>query len=447
MTIVFCGPPHSGKSVLIANLKKRLPDDCQRVLRACPDGEGDWSNENGNFNVDVRNKGKFTPEFVGRFCDAIDNNKDSKIVIVDVGGRRTEENRKIFSHCDSYVVLCSSIPENEGEMQEWQHFSDSIIKNGTQGEHLESFALLDSELEGVEEIYFDENRVCPLRGKVTGLERKTLLKSSPLLDKLAARIIKESGYTIEDSRYLDLHNLSGLALAHRVGCQKTEMIEDVEVPKAFWNYEAIGKVYDVLDELVANNKEKVTEVNIDAVRPAFLLCACARSLYDSGVENIRTMDSENNAFIPIRRLEQRDGITESDGLLYNVIESKDSIFLDLDIEGQNYDLEKYANCVLPKLDSKKALYLSGRVPNWLMASIAVSYESPNISVLQPPKGFVCTYSQDKNGHGVLQENIPGINLNKYFADKKEALKAGARRFEFKNETYIEDEKDKSDGEI
>lgn len=439
MTIVFCGPPHSGKSVLIANLKKRLPDDCQRVLRACPDGEGDWSNESGNFLVDVRNKSTFTPEFVERFCHAIDRNQDSKIVIVDVGGRRTEENREIFSHCDSYAVLCSTIPENQNEMQEWQTFADSIIKKGTPEEHLACFALLDSALEGTEEIDWQEAKTNPLKGKVTGLARKTLLKSSPLLDKLAAKIIRESGYTLEDSRNLDLHELSGLALAYSVGCQKIETIEDVEVPKAFWNYESIGKVYDVISRLTSEDDGKTKEVQIDAVRPAFILCACAKSLHDSGIQTIRTMDSENNEFIDIKKLEKREGIQETDGLMYHMIEGEKGIFLDIDIEGQNYTLQEYASCVLPKLNAGKPVYISGRVPNWLMASAAISYDAPKISVLQPPKGFVCTCSQEKSELGVLQETIPGINLNQYFEDKKDAMRRGIP-FVFKNDDYLEDEK-------
>lgn len=440
MTIVFCGPPHSGKSVLIANLKKRLPDDSQRVLRACPDGEGDWSNEEGNFNIDVRNKGTFTPEFVKRFCRAIDNNKSSKIVIVDVGGIRTDENKEIFSHCDNYVVLCNTLQENKEELIKWKQFADSIIKKGTNNEHLNCLALLDSELEGAEELYINEDNLAPLKGKVTGLKRKTLLKSSPLIDKLAARIIKESGYTIENSRQLELNNLSGLALAYSVGCQKTEMIEDIEVPKAFWSYDSIVKVYKVLSELVAKDQNKTKEVNIDAVRPAFILCACVKALRDAGIETIKTMDSENNAFVPIRKLEQRDGISAADGLIYNVIEGKKSVFLDLDIEKQNYTLEEYANCVLPKINIDKPLYISGRIPNWLMASIATSYESPKISVLQPPKGFVCTCSKDKKELGVLQENIPEINLDKYFEDKKKAIKNGGN-FIYQNDDYLVNEKD------
>ena len=44
MKIVFCGPPHSGKSVFIANLIDKMPTDAYTIIRACPDGEGTWSN-------------------------------------------------------------------------------------------------------------------------------------------------------------------------------------------------------------------------------------------------------------------------------------------------------------------------------------------------------------------------------------------------------------------
>ena len=439
MTIVFGGPPQSGKSVLIANLRKRLPDDCARVIRACPDGEGDWSNESGNFNADVRIKGAFTPEFVERKCCAIKNNRNQKIVIVDVGGIISEENEKFFKLCDGYVTLCRS----EEETEEWSNFADSIINY--KGKNLFRLGRIFSDLYGHESIEDSGVETNTIIGTLAGLDRKAFLRESPLLDRIAARIIKKSGYSIDDSRHLELHNLSGLALAHNIGCQKTEIIEDVEIPKAFWSYDSIDKVYDVLTELVNESDGKVKEVNIDAVRPAFVLCACTKALLNSGMETITTMDLENNLFVPIRRIEKIDGIAEADGLDYHVIEAEKGIFFDVDIKGQNYSLEEYANCVLPKLNTNKPLFISGRVPNWLMASIATSYDSPSVSVLQPPKGFICTYSKNKKELGTLKESIHGIDLDKYFADKKEAIKTG-KIFEFSNKNYLTDEK-RQDAEI
>ena len=85
MKIVFCGPPHSGKSVFIANLIDKLPTDAYTIIRACPDGEGTWSNnKNQNETAIVRKKGKFTKSFIDDACQAIDN-QSNKIVLVDVG--------------------------------------------------------------------------------------------------------------------------------------------------------------------------------------------------------------------------------------------------------------------------------------------------------------------------------------------------------------------------
>lgn len=449
MKVIFCGPPHSGKSVLIANLKRRLPDDSQRVFRACPDGENDLSNETGLFEGETRTKGEFSEEFINRFCRAIDNNKDSKIVLVDLGGKMSPENEEIMKHCDSFVVLASVAAKPEEGMIAWQRFANSIVKDGTENEHLECLALLDSELEATEEIYEGnegQNKGEILKGKATGLARKTFIKESQLLDKLAAKIIKESGYELEDSKNLTLENLSGLALAESVGCLKLEKIEDVDVPKAFWNYEAISKVYEKISSLVEENQDSNVSVKINAIRPAFILCATTKALVDKGITNISTMDSELNEYVPIRRLEKKEGLRAADGIKYHVIESENAIFMDLDIEGQDYTIEEYANCVLPKIDANKPLYISGRIPNWLMASVVSSYDSSKISVLQPPKGFICTFSHDKEDIGKLEVNVPGINHVSFFNDKKVA-KENKEELIFSNEDYVIDKNDKNDEEI
>ena len=85
MKIVLCGPPHSGKSVFIANIIDKLPTDAYTIIRACPDGEGTWSNNANQVETNVvRRKGKFTEKFIEDGCKAIDN-QVNKIVLVDVG--------------------------------------------------------------------------------------------------------------------------------------------------------------------------------------------------------------------------------------------------------------------------------------------------------------------------------------------------------------------------
>lgn len=61
MKRVFCGPPHSGKGVFNANLIDKMPTDAYTIIKACPDGEGTWSNsQNQNETEIVRKKGKYS---------------------------------------------------------------------------------------------------------------------------------------------------------------------------------------------------------------------------------------------------------------------------------------------------------------------------------------------------------------------------------------------------
>lgn len=74
LKIFFYRPPHSGKSVFIANLIDKMPTDAYTIIRACPDGEGTWSNnKNQNETTIVRKKGKFKKSFIDDACQAIDN--------------------------------------------------------------------------------------------------------------------------------------------------------------------------------------------------------------------------------------------------------------------------------------------------------------------------------------------------------------------------------------
>ena len=180
MKIVFCGPPHSGKSVFIANLIDKLPTDEYTVIRACPDGEGTWSNNKNQKETGiVRKKGKFTKTFIDYACQAIDN-QTNKIVLVDVGGAMSQEKEQIFGHCDSFIVISN----NEKKKQEWLVFGQNL--------GLECVGCLDSNLEGKEEIY---SRTPYLRGKIVGLERGKIIEESTVITAIASDIIQRSRYS------------------------------------------------------------------------------------------------------------------------------------------------------------------------------------------------------------------------------------------------------------
>ncbi len=119
--IAIVGPPHSGKSVFLQNIKNILTENPKYqddffIFRACPDGEGNWS---GEIPDDIRNlireKKVFDDEFpdiTGKQIMELRNSK--KLVLVDCGGIIDKKNQTIMNACNSAIIISSKpddIPE------------------------------------------------------------------------------------------------------------------------------------------------------------------------------------------------------------------------------------------------------------------------------------------------------------------------------------------------
>lgn len=123
--IAFIGPPHSGKSVFMnavrLGIRKWKPDLFQRdffIVRACPDGEGDWfSDIPPDEAMTFRYKGSFTDEFVSKVCAQLNALKKQKsLLLVDCGGKIDKKNQAILNLC-THAIIVSSDPH---AFAEWQ---------------------------------------------------------------------------------------------------------------------------------------------------------------------------------------------------------------------------------------------------------------------------------------------------------------------------------------
>lgn len=118
--IALVGPPHSGKSVFLNALRMRLQNEYPEIfnndffiIRACPDGEGDW------FGDIPENQGKqwrysthFTNEFVEKSVEGIRNAKATKkILMVDCGGKIDKINQRILNECSDAIIISSKSEE------------------------------------------------------------------------------------------------------------------------------------------------------------------------------------------------------------------------------------------------------------------------------------------------------------------------------------------------
>lgn len=183
IALAIVGPPHSGKSVFVYWLWHCLStiltaEEFNRdvfVLRACPDGEGNWSNETEQANVRIlRCKHPWTEEFVQLTEDAISNLLAmKKLVLVDTGGKIDRWMQRILNRCTHAIIVSAK----RKEFCCWR------------GALAASEVALVAEVESVRSTTCEVLRYRPLRVRVGLLERGT---TGQLPDELMDAVLRIS---------------------------------------------------------------------------------------------------------------------------------------------------------------------------------------------------------------------------------------------------------------
>jgi len=120
--ILIGGPPHSGKTVLSYSLSQALRERnlTHYLMRAAPDGEGNWSQEiPEKFLSDIRFKGQWTPRWTQVVCR--DVAARTVPLLVDIGGKPTDEQFSIFDQCTGAIL----ITPNDEARQAWRRMIQS----------------------------------------------------------------------------------------------------------------------------------------------------------------------------------------------------------------------------------------------------------------------------------------------------------------------------------
>lgn len=122
--IGFVGPPHSGKSVLVRAIHRRLQermliDEFQRevfLVRTCPDGEGNWFGEiSPQLAKTLRYKARWDDGFANEVAQYLDNlGRGKQLLLVDLGGKIDRRTQQILNRC-THAVIVSHDAEAAGE--------------------------------------------------------------------------------------------------------------------------------------------------------------------------------------------------------------------------------------------------------------------------------------------------------------------------------------------
>jgi CRISPR-associated protein Csx3 len=355
--VLIGGPPHVGKSVLAYSLTHALRERGVQhyVLRAYPDGEGDWANESDQKLVRrIRVKGQGTPHWVSRICRDIAARHLP--LIVDVGGCPTPDQERIFDHCTHAILLTNDATAH----RDWEAM---LARHG-----LIVVADLHSQLHGPSLV---TDAAPLLRGVITGLERGATA-TGPAFDALVERVARLFAY---DPAELRRAHLTTAPAETTVDLDR--LAHTLSVPfageKALWAPHHLPAVLDYLPEN--------TPLAIYGRGPNWLYAALACLAFPA----------------PLHQFDVRLGWITPPTLLLG--SPSDTPLQAHQQSGANYtqltftiptaylDYSETPTVTVPPIQPEQGLILSGKLPLWLWTALAITYRNALwLAVYQPQLG-------------------------------------------------------------
>ncbi len=373
--VLVGGPPHSGKSVLIYSLSQALRARGVQhyALRACPDGEGDWSNEApADLVREIRIKGPWTAQWVERISRDIQ--RRHLPLLVDVGGRPTPEQAQMFARCTHAVLLTP----DDGARAGWLELLS---------EHrLPILADLRSDLYGVDQL---DAEVPAIRGVVAGLERASQAKG-PAFEALVERI---AALFAADGEALRRSHLE--AAPAEIVLDLDRLARTLGVPlsdaQPHWQPQHVPLLLDYLPA--------ATPLAVYGRAPVWLYATLARLASPAQFASFDV----RLGWVEARPLALGETPPNSP-VRFSVQTAESACSVTSVIVDQHIDYGGLPEWFAPPVPAGLGVILSGKMPLWLYTSLAFTYHSaPWLAACQPQlDGCVVVYSSE---HGPLPGSL------------------------------------------
>lgn len=368
--VLIGGPPHSGKSVFVYSLTHALRQKqiAHYVLRACPDGEGDWSNAADQALVrTIRVKGAFNETYVSRVGGYLQNRHLP--LLVDVGGKPTPKQQQMFSACTHAILLISG--NNEAcyarDLALWRQMM------AAQG--VEIIAELRSVLPGTDDL----TATSPfIQGTVANLERGETIVG-PLVEACAAKL---AALFADDGTTAQWH----LALAPvELALDLPALARTLGAENGLWQPWQLPALIDYLpaQKPLALYGRSVNWVNATLAMVAY---PAPLWLFDARLGWVQPPS------LPV------SSASESQVGWQTTVTKHDTFWLlTMKTHGQYLDYDEPEALPLPPIEPDKGLILSGQIPHWLLTAVTRQLAPAHswTAVFQPQAGGAVTvHSQD-----------------------------------------------------
>lgn len=198
-------------------------------------------------------------------------------------------------------------------------------------------------------------------------------------------------------------------LGEKIGMEaKEQPLPNGKVVKSLvWNQENLKKAVNE----VAYMSEEGKPVRITGAAPAWLVSALAHTVHPCPVGVYMPQIGKD---VDIPQLAHGEANPEGE-VGFKVTEKGDSVLIEYNMELPDgittYDENNLSKVVVPEVTNGKAVYLSGRGPNYLTVAIAEAYAHTNssVSLFQPGVGYTCSITHTRaKGLGDLTKD-PMVN--------------------------------------
>ncbi|MBL7064101.1 MAG: hypothetical protein ISS49_07850 [Anaerolineae bacterium] len=366
--VLIGGPPNSGKSVLTHNLTLALRERGVEhyVLRAAPDGEGDWASEADQALVrTIVVPRAWTPAFVEHVCQSLSHRHLP--LIVDVGGRPAVWQEAIFDHCTHAILLTLDDPSHSAWL-------DLVTRH-----NLLLLADLRSELHGLSVVTATRPM---LTGIIAELEWGSRI-TGPTFDALVEQIARIFAYAPDELRRSHLisapvENAVDLdSLARTLGVPFTG-------ERVTWQPHHLPDLLDYLPE--------ATPLGLYGRAPNWLYATVALFTHPALFYQFDVRLGWVTP--PALRL----GPPAPDAPLQaSITPQGDHTRLEFAIPTGYLDYDDAGGLAVPPIPTDKGVVLSGKLSLWLYTGLALTYAPlvPWLAVYQPQVGCVVAYSADE----------------------------------------------------
>lgn len=399
MKTIVCGPPHSGKSVLISNLQKLMPSDDYLCIRANGDGEGLWTNNPNQKETDeVRkhNRTDNSPENFAVWRKRIENARQT-IVIVDIGGMLKDDKKQLFEVCDSFIVISN----NEDMKEQWIDFGEN---NGCK-----CIAAIDSVLEKADDI---TSTACYIEGRLGPLERGVPFDDSNVISAIADALIVKSGYKDRIQQPFK-NNDDGTvtvdfnSIGERFGyVSQWTASNGVKVSNVRFLLAKAPELYQYLSEHYVHG----THYRIFGTDDNWVAAIAANALSGGNPSLISFFDPWTSECIsPVSLKKARQ--PKNNDIDVELVNGPDAVVIHVTKKKGFINVGTFRDYQMQVINESKILLISGQLPTWFMVSVMMSYACQEVYsripglTLENDFNYICVKSADSNNLG----NIYQIN--------------------------------------